>query len=112
MRKAIAVYLIVSALYAFTDIGMNASSATAGAFLLATFAGGVGLFMKKPWGHWAAVTVLAFQLVKIQVAGFAFSFLSLIGIYIFVLPLIAYLFTARSPHPRESRIELQVSRRP
>lgn len=98
MRKAIAVYLIVSALYAFTGVGKNA--------------GGVGLFMKKLWGHWAAVTVLALQLVKSQVAGFAFSFLSLIGIYFFVLPLIAYLFTARSLHPRESRIELQVSRRP
>lgn len=137
MRKAIAAYLVVSALYAFSGIGMNASSATVGGFmfvflilfLIATFAGGVGLFLNKPWGHWAAVTVLSLQVVKVQVGGFVFSVLSLIGIYIyaasdwvvgitasfnpgftlaigsnapfwigvniFVIPLVVYLFTAQ-----------------
>ena len=141
MRKVIAGYLVISALYAFSGITINASSTTVSGVILAlfaillaaTFAGGVGLFLNKPWGHWAAVTVLALQVVKIQVAGFAFSLLSLIGIYvyvagdgsigvsanfdpgfqisidsagmfwlginIFVLPMIVYLFTAREDVP-------------
>ena len=92
MRKAIAVYLVIAALYAFAGIELNASGTLAGVislilmglFLAASFAGGVGLFLGKSWAHWAAVTVLGLQLLKIQFDGFAYSVLSLIGIYVHV----------------------------
>lgn len=92
MRKAIAVYLVIAALYAFAGIELDASGTLVGGisliflvlFLVASFTGGVGLFLGKSWGHWTAVTVLCLQLLKVQFDGFAFSVLSLVGIYVYV----------------------------
>ena len=90
-RKAIAVYLVVSALYAVAGFASGgtempakmASMALMAAFLVATFAGGAGLFLGKTWGYWTALIVLALQLVKIQFNGFTYDVLSLVGIYVY-----------------------------
>jgi len=92
MRKVIAGYLVIAALYAITGLAINASSAAVERFflilivllLLASFVGGVGLFLNKTWGHWTAVIVLALQVLKFQIGGVVFSVLSLVGIYVYV----------------------------
>ena len=137
MKKGIGIYLIVAALYALTGVGFSTSGGGIAVFtivlllvfLLASLAGGIGLLLNKDWGHWIAVVVLGLQVVKIQAGGLVFSFLSLIGVYVyaatdwvvgitasfepgitlalgtsmpfwlgvnvFVIPLIVYLFTAQ-----------------
>ena len=92
MRKVIGLYLMASSVYAIAGVSLTASGAPAGAallvfmvlFLVASFAAGVGLLLRKNWAHWIAVTVLGLQLIKIQFSGFSFSVLSLVGIYFFV----------------------------
>lgn len=92
MRKVIGVYLILSAVYAIAGVSLSASGTLAGTlslafmvvFLVASFASGVGLILKKEWAHWTAVAVLGLQLLKIQFPGFSFATLSLIGIYVYV----------------------------
>ncbi len=92
MRKVIGVYLVASSLYAIAGVSLTASGSRAGIallvfmilFLVASFAAGVGLLLRKNWAHWIAVVVLGLQLVKIQFSGFSFSVLSLVGIYLFV----------------------------
>lgn len=91
MKKGIGIYLIVASLYALTGIGLNTSGGGVAVFtlvllagfLITSLAGGIGLLLDKSWGHWTAVVVLGLQVVKIQAGGFFFSFLSLIGIYVY-----------------------------
>ena len=91
VKRATAIYLIVSAVYALTGLGVNASSsgvaffmtAIFAGFLVASFVGGVGLLRNRSWGHWVAVVVLGLQVIRFQIGGLAFSFLSLIGVYIY-----------------------------
>lgn len=92
MRKVIGAYLVLSAVYAIAGVSLSASSTLAGAislafmvvFLVASFASGVGLLLRKDWAHWTAVAVLGLQLLKIQFPGFSFAALSLVGIYVYV----------------------------
>lgn len=92
MRKVIGLYLVGSSLYAIAGVSLTASGSLAGGallvfmalFLVASFAAGVGLLLRKDWAHWIAVTVLGLQLIKIQFSGFSFSVLSLVGVYLFV----------------------------
>ena len=91
VRKAIAVYLVISALYAVGRIGFGGSELLGSIssmwlmamFLGATLAGGVGLFLGKNWGYWTTVVVLSLQLVRIQLGGFGYDVLSMIGIYVY-----------------------------
>ncbi len=87
MRKAIAAYLVVSSLFAATDLSANGSgvlsTAMMATFLAVTFAGGAGLFLGRKWGHWVAVTALSLQLLKIELDGFTYDVLSLVGIYLY-----------------------------
>lgn len=92
MRKVIGLYLMASSVYAIAGVSLTASGAPADAallvfmvlFLVASFAAGVGLLLRKNWAHWIAVAVLGLQLIKIQLSGFSFSVLSLVGIYFIV----------------------------
>ena len=92
MRKVIGLYLVASSLYAIAGVSLTASGSRVGIallvvmvlFLVASFAAGVGLLLRKDWAHWIAVVVLGLQLVKVQFSGFSFSVLSLVGIYLFV----------------------------
>lgn len=92
VRKAIAAFLVISPLVsiaAFTvfedkDADLGFVFVFFVVFLIASFASGVGLILDKAWGHWLAVTVLALQVVKIQVAGFAYSLLSIGGVFPYV----------------------------
>lgn len=92
VRKAIAAYLVIAPLYSITGIDVVASSeplrgivfACFIVFLVASCAAGIGLFLDKAWAHWIALVVLVLQIVKIQVTGFAFSLLSLVGVYVFL----------------------------
>lgn len=92
VRKVIAAFLVISPLASIVAFAVFADSeAVPGfvfvpyiVFLVASVAGGVGLFLDKAWGHWLAVTVLALQLLKIQAAGFAYSLLSVGGVFPYV----------------------------
>lgn len=91
IKKGTGIYLIVAALYAVTGINFDASGGgfavlimiLLATFLVASLVGGIGLLFNKAWAHWIAVVVLGLQVVKVQIAGFVFSFLSLVGFYIY-----------------------------
>ena len=91
LRKVVAVYLVLSALFAVAGIttggiemaGNTLSMVLMPAFLGASLFGGAGLFLGKSWGYWTALSVLTLQLVKIQFDGFTYDVLSLFGIYVY-----------------------------
>lgn len=93
MRKPIAAYLVVGALYTAvqTGFGLGATNMAVDglvlmflvAYLAAMFAGGIGLVLEKSWGYLIAMVVLALQVLKIQSSVIVFSAMSLIGAYVY-----------------------------
>lgn len=92
MRRAIGIYLIIAAIYSLAEVLLDARETPVGLipifiiglFLVASFAGGIGLILTRTWGHWMAIAVLGLQLLKVQFDGFAYSILSLFSIYLYV----------------------------
>ncbi len=92
MKKGIGVYLIFGALFFLSQFSFNAAGNVGVVvlatillvvFLLASLAGGIGLLLNKPWGHFAALIVLGLQVVKIQAGGLVFDFVSPLGIFVY-----------------------------
>lgn len=91
-RVVIAWYLILSPIVILYQISLNVSGpsiwvvamiiAPMAAFLMISHWAGIGLLKGKTWAHWAALAVLASQLVRIQSDAIILQFLSLVGVYI------------------------------